>query len=90
MAPRYFTLEEANAQVPQLEDIFGRVLRLRAQMRAYYQRLEEQGFAPKGESFTPEVKGAPPDVVRTRAVFKSLLELLRGELGEVSASAGRE
>ena len=85
MAKRYFTVEEVNLLVPELEGIFARVMQLRAQLKAIYKRLETLGFAPQGEHFTPEVPGAPPETVRDRAAFKALAELLRTELAAISA-----
>ncbi len=84
MAKRYFTVEEVNHLVPQLEGLFGRVMLLRAQLKAIYKRLEAVGFAPSGEHFTPEVPGAPPETVRDRAAFKALAELLRVDLAAIS------
>ncbi len=40
---RYFTVDEANALVPRLEAAFGRILRLRAQLRAVGSQLEKMG-----------------------------------------------
>lgn len=84
MAKRYFTVEEVNQLVPELEAIFARVMQLRAQLKGIYKRLEAVGFAPSGEHFTPEVPGAPPETIRDRGAFKALAELLRVELGQIA------
>ena len=84
MARRYFSVDEVNQLVPELEAIFARVMRLRAQLKSIYRRLEAVGFAPSGEHFTPEVPGAPPETVRDRGAFKALTELLRTELAAIS------
>lgn len=86
MERRYFSLSEANALVPRLEEIFGRVMQIRAQLKMLYRRLEEKKFAPEDEHFSVVVPGAPPDVVRDRASFKALVETLKEELGRVQST----
>jgi hypothetical protein len=84
MAKRYFTVDEVNHLVAELETIFARVMLLRGQLKTIHKRLEAVGFAPTGEHFTPEVPGAPPETVRDRAAFKALTELLRADLAAIS------
>ena len=84
--PRYFTLDEANLQVPALEQCFGRVIQIRGQLKILYKRLDEKRFAPGDEHFSVNIPGAPPDVIRDRANFKALVETLREELERVHAT----
>lgn len=83
---RYFTLEEANEQIPRLQATFGRVMQVRSQLKNLYKRLEAQGFAPEGDEFAIAIPGAPPDVVRDRATFRALLETLKEDLDAIHAS----
>jgi hypothetical protein len=43
---RYFTVDEANAFVPELSSLFGTIMLLRAQLKTIFQRLEALGHAP--------------------------------------------
>jgi hypothetical protein len=79
----YYTVAEANQRVPTLQDIFGRVIRLRSQLKTIYTRLDDRKFAPSTDDFTPYVKGAPPDVLHDRATFKGLVELVKSEIASV-------
>src|SRR5687768_373770 len=83
---RYFTLEEANLEVPRLQEAFGRVMQIRAQLKALYKRLEQKRFAPNDEHFSVQIPGAPPDVIRDRASFKGFVETLKEELTAISQS----
>src|SRR5262245_27256813 len=83
---RYFTIAEANHQIPALEEAFGRVMQIRAQLKSLYRRLDEKRFAPADEHFSVNIPGAPPDVLRDRANFKALVETLREELARVHAT----
>jgi hypothetical protein len=80
---RYFSVAEANATIPDLEAIFGRVMRVRAQLKPLYQRLDARGFAPTTDDFDPVAPGATADVVRERVTFKGLLEVLKQEIEAV-------
>jgi hypothetical protein len=82
---RTYTLAEANAQVPALKELFTRVFTLRSQLRALYQKLEAQRFAPIGEEFEPAIPGAPVEVVRDRTLFKGMAEVLRADINSVLA-----
>jgi hypothetical protein len=81
---RYYTVDEVNALVPELEERFGTIMQLRSQLKALYQRLDAKGFAPADDDFEPATPGAPSEVVRDRAAFKGLVEVLRGEIAEVA------
>jgi hypothetical protein len=80
---RYFTVQQANGQVRTLEERFARIMQIRAQLKPLYARLESQKAAPKNDDFEPHMKGVSPDVLRDRVTFKGLLEVLKGEVGEI-------
>lgn len=80
---RYFTVAEANALVPALEIRFGKVMQLRAQLRAAYEALEQAGEPPTAESL--EQSAGPPELRKLRGRFRALLEALTEELGAVEA-----
>ena len=60
---RVFTVAEANELVPKLEEGFRLVLRLRAELRRAYARLEQAGHAPSWESL--RAPGDVPEEIRT-------------------------
>jgi len=75
---RYFSVDEANALIPELESRFGAVLRLRSQLRAAYQELERDGEPPTAETLQRTDGGALR--VQQRGRFRALVEALTGEL----------
>ena len=75
---RYYTVDEANAMVPWLEQCFGRILQLRSQMRSLYGTLEDLGHRPDPESL--QRTDGPEEVRSARAKFVGLMELLQDEL----------
>jgi hypothetical protein len=78
---RYFTIAEANALVPALEVRFGKVMQLRAQLRAAYEALEKAGEPPTAE--TLERRDGSDDLRKLRGRFRALLEALTEELAAV-------
>lgn len=81
MGKRYFTVAEANQLLPELEACFGRVLRLRSQLRTAVRSLEAAG-APLTEDSLAQ-SGGSPEVQRARAHARGLLEALAEELAAV-------
>lgn len=83
---RYFTVEEANSMVPWLEECFGRILRLRSQMRSLYGTLEHLGHRPDAENLQENFREslqsseASEEVKSARAKFVGLMELMQDEL----------
>jgi hypothetical protein len=75
---RYYTVDEANAVVPWLEQCFARILQLRSQMRALYSTLEGLGHRPDPENL--ERKDGSDEVLSARAKFVGLMELVQEEL----------
>ncbi len=80
-AKRYFTVAEANALIPALEVRFGKVMQLRAQLRAAYDALVAAGETPTAE--TLERHDGPAEVRKLRGRFRALLEALTDELSAV-------
>ncbi|MDB4964408.1 MAG: hypothetical protein JWN44_97 [Myxococcales bacterium] len=78
---RYFTVAEANAMVPALEVRFGKVMRLRAELRTAYDALDRIGEPPTADSL--ERGGGSDEARRLRGRFRGLLEALTEELGAV-------
>lgn len=78
---RYFSVAEANAMVPALEVRFGKVMRLRAQLRQAYDALDEAGEPPNADSL--ERSDGPEELRRLRGRFRALLEALTEELATV-------
>ena len=85
MSRRYFSLDEANAQVPELTRALLAALQLRARLKALYKKLDDAGFAPEGEGFPIVIKRAPAEVTRDRASFKAMVETLREQVAGVQA-----
>src|SRR5262249_32421810 len=77
----YFTVAEANAVVPALEERFGKVVQLRAQLRSAFVALEQAGEPPTAES--PERRDGSSELRRQRGRFRALLEALTDELAAV-------
>jgi hypothetical protein len=78
MEKRYFTLAEANAQVPRLEEVFGRLLRLRAQLRTVAQELQALGEPLTEETLRRD--GGPPELARARGRARALVEMVGDDL----------
>jgi hypothetical protein len=78
---RYFSVAEANALVPVLEVRFGKVMQLRAQLRANYESLERAGEPPTPESLVQ--RDGPEELIKLRGRFRALLEALTEELAAV-------
>jgi hypothetical protein len=86
---RYFTVEEANELVPELEHRFGKVMQLRTQLRSTYEELERRGVAPDLSDAERMVRPLPdeePDVTRLRGRFRALMEALAEELQAIEAA----
>lgn len=82
---QYFTLAEANAQLPALTRGFLTVMQLRGRLKALYAKLDEDGYAPEGDRFEIAVPKAPLDVLRARASFKAMVETLREQVAAINA-----
>jgi hypothetical protein len=78
---RYFTVEQANQLIPQLELRFGKVLQFRSQLRTTQEELEKLGEPPTVHSIR-KTEGAPV-LIRARGRFRALLEALTEELAHI-------
>lgn len=86
-AKRYFTVTEANDLVPELRELFGRVLQLRSQLKSLYQQLDDAGFAPtSNDEGDDETEDMPPDVARNRALFYGMAQTLREQIENILAT----
>lgn len=81
---RYFTVEEANRLVPQLEAAFQRMLALRVQLRSAGKLLEELG-EPTDRAGLERADGTP-EARAARGRARGLLETLSEELEELAES----
>lgn len=70
----YFTLEEANSQIPMLERTFARLLQLNAHLKSTYKEVDEAGFAPNDDDFEIAPPGATTDVVHKLATLRTLFD----------------
>lgn len=82
---RYYTLGEANAMVPWLEQCFARILQLRSQLRALYAKLEQLGQRPELENLLLGDEPMDGEVQSARAKFVGLMELMQEELATITA-----
>lgn len=84
---RYFTLDEANALLPWLEESFAKIMQLRGQLRGLYTTLSSLGHRPDSENLGQS--GGSPEVQTARAKFRGLMEIVHEELATI-ADAGIE
>ena len=85
-AARHFTIAEADALIPALEHHFGKVMRLRAQMRGIYEELERLGALPG--TVRELADGSEPTVVAARGRFRALAEAIGDEIALVEQLGG--
>lgn len=76
----YFTVAEANAMVPWLEQVFFRIMQLHRHIQSIFQRLSMTGNVPKSENFSLNPPGASPQLVDDLATLKMLLDELKNQL----------
>ena len=65
--PRLFTVDEANALIPELEQRFSAINQLRLQLRAAYETLTELGVPVEREAL--ESLDGPPEVRAARGCW---------------------
>jgi hypothetical protein len=88
MSSRYYSVPEVNAFLPRVREAFTRVMQLRAQLKPIYRRLEQVDAAPDRSDFEIDLPGAAPEVLRDRAAFKGMIEMLNDELGAIADLGG--
>ena len=87
---QYFTVDDANESVSELNTLFSRVMQLRAQLKTLYQSLDDSGHAPDGEELQGTIESADnlpddaPAVVRRDYVrFRALMSTLREQVEDI-------
>lgn len=85
---QYYTVDEANAQLAELRQLFGRVMQIRTQLKSIYSRLEDLDAAPSQAEISGHEEwddgDEQPDIVRRdKAVFRALVETLREHVEEI-------
>jgi hypothetical protein len=78
---RHFSVDEANALIPELEQRFSRVMLLRSQLRQAYETLEQLGETPTAE--TLQRSDGSPALRSGRGRFRGLMETLTEELAAI-------
>jgi hypothetical protein len=78
---RYFTVEEANALLPQIERILERTAELYEGVSTLFSELSAQGFAPREEDGSPD---DPLEVQEKRTRLRDLAAELQGTIDEVN------
>lgn len=81
---RYFVIDEANRMIPWLEQLFGRMLQLHAQIREAHTRLGEVGFAPEIDEFDLHPPDADAQVLSDLASLRTLIDALRDDVIEIA------
>lgn len=82
MNKRYFGVSEANRHVDELNQLFGAVMQLRAQLKTLYQRLSDAGHAP-GKDDDEQI---PEELSRDRAVFEGMAQALKEQVRAIMAT----
>lgn len=80
MNKRYFSLAEANAMIPELEEAFHRMMQLQSELRKIYRRLDAADFAPEGDDFDLDPPGASLQVRNDLGMLKGLMGALRDQV----------
>lgn len=80
MSQRYFSVDEANAMIGELERAFGRIAQMKIQVRVTYERLDEAGFAPAGDDFDPVPADVGADVINDLTTLRTLIDALKSEV----------
>lgn len=86
--PRCFSVREVERLIPALEAIFGRVLQLRAALRAHGEVLGRAGVRVPEGALAPGSAGGPAPVERARALYRACYEQIVEELKGVEALGG--
>jgi len=88
MSSRYYSVPEVNAVLPRVREAFTCVMQLRAQLKPIYRRLELADAAPDRSDFDIVLPGVAPEVLRDRAAFKAMIEMLNDELSTIADLGG--
>ena len=84
---RTYRIDEANAQVARLSELFENVMQVRSLLKTLYQRLESAGYpVSQDELDDSEIElpdDAPAEVVRDHGMFQALVETLRDHVEKI-------
>lgn len=83
MSRQYFTVEQANAMLPELKNALVMLYQLHLHIKATFAELDDLGFAPESDQFDVEVDDAEHDVLQHRAALRGLIDTMRNELEEL-------
>ena len=85
MSKRYFTVEETNTFVPELEQTFQRIVQLHSQVRDAWTRLDAIGCAPESDNFDID-EDTPPEALDDLATLRTLFDALHTDIDRVHAT----
>src|SRR5712692_10889750 len=76
MAPRHFTVEEAETLLPHLTDLLSQIRELKLEHDRYQQRMAELGLKTRsnGHEVAPDLKEARDGIERTAAGVNMLMD----------------
>lgn len=77
---RYFTLDQANALLPQLRTRLTTLIQVVGQLKTLRDRIEAAGYSISPEVMEEDIEKAPVHVRRALAHFKGLYETMGDEL----------
>jgi len=86
---RYYTVSEANRELPRVRERLNRIIQLRSQLKLCYSVLDEAGYAPCLDELSDAGDDEPPipeNLERDRAVFQALSEALWEEVERLHES----
>lgn len=86
MTKAFFTLDQANAMVPELQLRFETILQLRRHLHGSYEKLEEFGLTPEdGEEGEGWEEPMSDEALFTLATLKGLVESLKDEVRDLKS-----
>ena len=83
---RYFSLEEANAMIPEIDRVMRRLLQLNAELKATHRRLQDKDAVPSELEFSLAPPGADDETIDLLTTFKALLVGLQDEIDQLADS----
>ncbi len=75
-----FTVREANAMIPFLNERMGRMLQVHGLIRMTYLRLDEMGCAPDDDDFAVDDVAADSDALSELGTLRALVDTLQDDL----------
>lgn len=83
MSRQYFTVEQANAMLPELKSALVVLYQLHLHIKSTFSELDDLGFAPDSDQFEVEIEDAESHVLQRRAALRGLIDAMRIELEEL-------